>query len=133
MNASEDSYRRICDDVWALYQAQVEKEKPRRSKRRGLPPPPVREKPVDLLFVGISPSQIAPIGYATDRPRAERLVREFEYVSASGKRGSKLSNDAYYEPLVQFAQRLDSRFGVAPQVARGEKSLLVEFTAALDI
>ena len=39
MNTSEDRYRRICDDVWALYQAQLEKEKPRRSKRRVLLPP----------------------------------------------------------------------------------------------
>jgi len=34
MNNSEDSYRRICDQVWALYQAQLEKEKLRRSKRK---------------------------------------------------------------------------------------------------
>jgi hypothetical protein len=88
---------------------------------------------VDLLVVGISPSQIAPVTYGSDRPAAERLARDFEYVNPTGKRGAKLHNHDYYDPLLQFARRLDERFGVWPQVSRGEKSLLVEFTDALHI
>ena len=133
MTTNEESYRRICDEVWSVYQTQLEKEKPRRSKRKVFLPPPPRERRVDLLFVGISPSQIARIGYAAQRPAAERLAREFEYVSAAGSRGPAFTNDAYYDPLLQFARRIDERFGVWPQVARGEKSLLVEFTDALHI
>src|SRR6266404_3985266 len=128
MSTSDEDYRRISDQVWALYQAQIEKEKPRRSKRKVQLPPPARGRPVDLLVVGISPSQIGPVGYPLERPGAEKLARDFEYVNASGKRGSKLHNHDYYDPLLQFAQRIDERFGVWPQVARGEKSLLVEFT-----
>jgi len=133
MSTSDEDYRRISDQVWALYQAQIEKEKPRRSKRKVQLPPPARGRPVDLLVVGISPSQIAPVGYAAERQAAERLAREFEYVNATGKRGSKLHNHDYYEPLLEFARRIDERFGVWPQVARGEKSLLVEFTDALHV
>ena len=133
MTASEESYSRICDEVWALYVAQIEKEKPRRSKRKVFLPPPPRPRPVDALFVGISPSQIARIGYAAQRPAAERLAREFEYVSAAGARGPAYTNDAYYDPLLEFIRRLDDRFGVWPQVVHGDKPLLVEFTDALHI
>jgi hypothetical protein len=133
MTAPEESYNRICDDIWALYQAQIEKEKPRRSKRKVFLPPPPRPRPVDVLFVGISPSQITRIGYGAQRPAAERLARDFEYVSAAGTRGIAYTNDAYYDPLLQFIRRLDEGFGVWPQVARGEKPLLVEFTDALHI
>ena len=133
MNNSEDSYRRICDQAWALYQAQLEKEKPRRSKRKVFLPPPPRPRRVDLLFVGISPSPVARIGYAAQQPAAERLAREFEYVTAAGNHGASFTNDAYYDPLLQFARRIDPRFGVWPQVERGEKSLLVEFTDTLHI
>jgi hypothetical protein len=133
MNASDESYRHLCDEIWGLYQAQIEKEKPRRSKRKVFFPPPPRERPVDLLVVGISPSQIARIGYATQRPAAERLAAEFEYVSAAGNRGPSFTNDAYYDPLLQFVRRLDAGFGVWPQVARGERTRLVEFTDALHI
>jgi hypothetical protein len=133
MSNGEDSYRRICDQVWALYQAQLEKEKPRRSKRKVFLPPPPRGRRVDLLFVGISPSPVARIGYAAQRPAAERLARDFEYVTAAGSRGVPFANDAFYDPLLQFARRMDARFGVWPQVERGEKSLFVEFTDALHI
>jgi hypothetical protein len=133
MSAIEDDYRRICDSVWALYQAQIEKEKPRKSKRKVLLPPPGRGRPVDVLVVGISPSQIGPIAYATERQAAEKLARDFEYINPSGKKGAKLQNHEYYDPLLQFVRRLDEEFGVWPQVARGEKSLLVEFTDALHV
>src|SRR5205823_5233345 len=133
MSDSNDEYRRICDQIWALYQAQIEKEKPGRSKRKVQFPPPHRGRPVDLLIVGISPSQIGPVGYASDRAGAERLAREFEYINAGGKKSSRLHNHPYYEPLLEFALRIDERFGVWPQVSRGEKSLLVEFTDALHI
>jgi hypothetical protein len=133
MNASEDSYRQICDEVWALYQAQIKKDKWRRSSRCVLLPPPPRGRPVDLLFVGISPSHVTGIGFARERPPAELLAREFEYVSGAGPGKPGFSNDLYYAPLLQFAQRLSPGFGVWPQVARGEKSLLVEFTDALHI
>jgi hypothetical protein len=133
MSTPEDSYRSICDQVWALYQAQLEKEKLRRNKRKVFLPPPPRGRRVDLLFVGICPSPIARIGFAAQRPAAERLARDFEYVSAAGNRGAAFTNDAFYEPLLQFARRIDPQFGVWPQVARGEKSLLVEFTDALHI
>lgn len=117
-----------------MYQAQLAKEKVRRTKRQVLLPPPPRGRPVDLLIVGIGPSQIAPIAYAADRKGAERLARDFAYISAAATdRKLKLHNDDYYEPLLQFARRLDSRFGVWPQVARGDKALLVEFTDALHI
>ena len=133
MNNSEDSYRRICDQVWALYQAQLEKEKLRRSKRKVFLPPPPRGRRVDLLYVGISPSPVTRIGYATQRPAAERLSRDFEYVTAAGSRGPSFANDLFYDPLLQFARRIDPRFGVWPQVDRGEKELFVEFTDALHI
>jgi hypothetical protein len=133
MTTSEESYSRICDQVWSLYQAQLEKEKLRRSKRKVFLPPPPRGRRVDLLYVGIAPSPVARIGYAAQRPTAERLAREFEYVAAAGKRGALFTNDAFYEPLLQFARRIDPRFGVWPQVERGEKSLFVEFTDTLHI
>ena len=133
MNNSEDSYRRICDQVWALYQAQLEKEKLRRGKRKVLLPPPPRGRRVDLLYVGISPSPVTRIGFAAQRPAAERLARDFEYVTAAGSRGAAFANDLFYDPLLQFARRIDPRFGVWPQVARGENSLFVEFTDALHI
>jgi hypothetical protein len=133
MNNSEDSYRRICDEVWALYQAQLEKDKLRRSKRKVFLPPPPRPRRVDLLYVGISPSPVARIGYGAQRPAAERLARDFEYVTAAGNRGASFTNDAFYDPLLQFARRIDPRFGVWAQVERGEKSLLVEFTDTLHI
>jgi hypothetical protein len=133
MTNTEDSYRSICDQVWALYQAQLDKEKLRRSKRRVLMPPPPRGRRVDLLYVGIAPSPIARIAYGTQRLGAERLARDFQYVSSAGNRGSDFTNDSFYEPLLQFARRIDPRFGVWPQVERGEKSLLVEFTDALHI
>jgi hypothetical protein len=129
----EDSYRHICDEVWALYQAQLENEKLRRSKRKVFLPPPPRPRRVDLLYVGISPSPVARIGFAAQRPAAEHLAREFEYVTAAGNRGASFTNDAFYDPLLQFARRIDPRFGVWPQVERGEKSLLVEFTDTLHI
>jgi hypothetical protein len=88
---------------------------------------------VDLLIVGISPSQVGPVGYANDRVGAERLAKEFEYINNTGKKGSKLQNHPYYQPLLEFALRIDERFGVWPQVSRSEKSLLVEFTDALHI
>jgi hypothetical protein len=132
MNAIDDSYARICDKVWTLYQAQLEKEK-RRAKRQVLLPPPPRNRPVDWLFVGISPSKIAPVAYGADRKTAEQVAQDFAYVSAAGNSRSKLSNDAYYEPLLQFARRRDERFGVWPQISKGEKSLLLEFTDALHI
>lgn len=133
MSASENEYRRICDSIWALYQAQIEKEKPRRTKRKVLLAPPGRGRPVDVLVVGISPSQIAPIAYATERQAAEKLVHDFEYINPSGKKGAKLQNHDYYDPLLQFVRRLNEQFGVWPQVARGEKSLLIEFTDALHV
>ncbi len=133
MNKTEDSYRKICDEIWTFYQVSLKKDKWRRQARRVLLPPPPRARPIDLLFVGISPSQVAGIGYATERPEAERLAREFEYVSESGKGRVGLSNDSYYGPLLELARRVDERFGVWPQVARGDKSLLVEFTDALHI
>jgi hypothetical protein len=132
MANNEDSYRRICDEVWALYEAQLAKE-PRGSKRRAFLPPPPRGRAVDLLFVGISPSQVAGVAYAASRPAAERFTRDFEYVSAVGTRGPDFRNDAYYDPLLQLARRLDARFGVWPQVERGEQALLAEFTDALHI
>jgi hypothetical protein len=133
MNTSDDSYGQICNKVWSLYQAQLEKEKRRGVKRHVLLPPPRRGKPVDLLVVGISPSPATPIGFAGAREAAERLTRDFLYVTAAGDTKGKLSNDAYYDPMLQFVQRLDGRFGVWPQVAKGEKGLLVEFTDALHI
>jgi len=134
MNTSEDQYRRICDEVWALYQAQLEKEKPRWNRKRQvfLPPPP-RGRSVDLLVVGISPSQSVPIAYGADRESAERFAREFEYISQAGTKRPKYSNDAYYGPLLEFARRLDDRFGVWPQVSAGERSLLLEFTDVLHV
>jgi hypothetical protein len=133
MTETDQEYRRICDQIWALYQAQVETEKPRRSKRKVQFPPPSRDRPVDLLIVGISPSQVGPVGYASDRVGAERLARDFEYINSTGKKGSKLHNHDYYDPLLEFVRRIDERFGIWPQVSRGEKSLLVEFTDALHI
>jgi hypothetical protein len=133
MTANEESYNRICDEIWALYAAQVEKEKPRRTKRRVFFPPPPRPRKIDVLIVGISPSHVARIGYGAQRPAAERLARDFEYVSAAGTRGAAYTNDAYYDHLLQFVRRLDEGFGVWPQVARGEKPLLVEFTDAQHI
>jgi hypothetical protein len=133
MTPSEESYSRICDQVWALYQAQLEKEKLRRSKRKVFLPPPPRGRRVDLLYVGISPSPIARIGYGAQRAAAERLARDFEYVTAACTRGAPFTNDAFYDPLLQFARRIDPRFGVWPQVQRGERSLLVEFTDTLHI
>jgi hypothetical protein len=133
MSSSEDSYRRICDQVWALYQTQLEKEKLRRSKRKVFLPPPPRGRRADLLYVGIAPSPVTRIGYASQRPAAERLARDFEYVTSAGNRGAPFTNDAFYDPLLQFARRIDPRFGVWPQVERGEKSLFVEFTDTLHI
>jgi hypothetical protein len=133
MTETDQEYRRICDQIWALYQAQVETEKPRRSKRKVQFPPPSRDRSVDLLIVGISPSQVGPVGYASDRVGAERLARDFEYINSTGKKGSKLHNHDYYDPLLEFVRRIDERFGIWPQVSRGEKSLLVEFTDALHI
>lgn len=133
MNTSPESYSRICDEVWALYTAQLVKDKRRGAKRHVLLPPPPRGRPVDLLFVGISPSQVAPVAYAAERKAAERFAAEFEYVRTAGAGRPKFSNDPYYEPLLQFAQRIDERFGVWPQVASGAKALLVEFTDALHI
>jgi hypothetical protein len=134
MNTSEEQYRRICDEVWALYQAQLEKEKPRWNRQRHvLLPPPPRTRNVDLLVVGISPSQVAPIAYATERASAEQFAREFEYISQAGTHHPKYSNDAYYQPVLQFARRLDPRFGVWPEVSAGDRSLLLEFTDALHI
>ena len=133
MSTTEKNYRWVCDQVWSLYQAQVQKETPRRSKRKALLPPPPRGKPVDLLFVGISPSQVVKLAYQNDPQAAERFAAEFEYISEGASRGPEYRNDAYYGPLVQFARRLDDRFGVWRQVERGEKSLSVEFTDALHI
>jgi len=133
MNLAEESYLKICDEVWAFYQASLEKDKWRRNNRRVLLPPPPRDRLVDLLFVGISPSHVSGIGYAKERAEAERLAREFEYVTQSGKGRVGFSNDSYYGPLLELARRVDERFGVWPQVARGEKGLLVEFTDALHI
>jgi hypothetical protein len=133
MSPTEETYRRICDDVWSLYQAQVEKEKPRRSKRKVFLPPPPRNRPVDLLVIGISPSQSSRVGFPTHRDTAEQFARDFQYLSTAGKRGPEFTNDTYYAPLLDFARRLNDQFGVWPQVARGEKSLLVEFTDALHI
>lgn len=133
MSPTEVSYRRICDEVWSLYLAQVEKEKPRRSKRKVFLPPPPRAKPIDLMFVGISPSQASRVGFQAQRQAAEQFAVDFEYLKAAGRRGPEYSNDLYYGPLMEFALRLSDRFGVWPQVARGEKSLLVEFTDALHI
>jgi hypothetical protein len=133
MNPTEESYQKICDEVWTFYQASLTKDKWRRHNRRVLLPPPPRDRPVELLFIGISPSQVAGIGYATERPGAERLAREFEYVSESGKGRVGFSNDSYYQPLLELARRVDEGFGVWPQIARGERSLLVEFTDALHI
>ena len=121
MTNSEDTYRRLCDEVWALYQAQLEKEKLRRIKRKVFLPPPPRPRRVDLLYVGIAPSPVARVGYAAQRAAAERLARDFEYVTAAGNRGASFTNDAFYDPLLQFARRIDPRFGVWPQVQRGEK------------
>src|SRR5437879_4779788 len=86
MSETNGEYRRICDQIWALYQAQIEKEKPRRSKRKVQLPPPHRGRPADLLIVGNSPRQVGPVGYASDRAGAERLAREFEYINAGGKK-----------------------------------------------
>jgi hypothetical protein len=133
MNESEESYRKICDEVWAMYQAQIKKDKWRRSSRCVFLPPPPRDRPVDLLFMGISPSHVSGIGFARERPAAELLTRDFEYVSGAGMGKPGFSNDLYYASLVEFARRLSPNFGVWPQVARGEKSLLVEFTDALHI
>lgn len=133
MSTSEDNYRQICDEVWGLYQAQVKKDKWRRSSRCVLLPPPARGRPVDLLFVGISPSHVSGIGFARERAGAEVLARDFEYVSSAGSGRTGFSNDMYYAPLLEFARRLSPDFGVWPQVARGEKRLLVEFTDALHI
>jgi hypothetical protein len=133
MTKSDDSYSRICDEVWALYQAELEKEKLQPSKRKVFLPPPPRGRRVDLLYIGISPSPVARIGYATQRPAAEPLARDFQYVTAAGNRGEAFTNDAFYDPLLQFARRIDPRFGVWPQVQRGEKPLLVEFTDSLHI
>ncbi len=133
MSTGEKSYQWICDQVWGLYQTQLEKDRLRRNKRQVLLPPPARGRPVDWLFVGISPSQVVPLGYAAERQAAERFAREFGYVSEAGNRRAGLSNDSYYEPLLQLARQVNEQFGVWPQVARGEKALLLEFTDALHI
>jgi hypothetical protein len=133
MSANDDSYHKVCDAVWALYQAQLEKEKPRRSKRKVFLPPPPRDRPVDLLVIGISPSTASRVGFPAQQQPAEQFARDFQYLSSAGTRGPDFCNDSYYGPMVEFAQRLSSRFGVWPQVAKGDKALLVEFTDALHI
>jgi len=133
MNESDESYRQICDEVWGLYQAQIKKDKWRRSSRCVMLPPPSRGRRVDILFVGISPSPVGGVGFARERGPAELLARDFEYVTGAGNGKPGFSNDLYYAPLLEFARRLSANFGVWPQVGRGEKTLLAEFTDALHV
>lgn len=133
MSQSEETYQNICRQIWDLYQAQVQKETPRPSKRKVFFPPPPRDRPVDLLFVGISPSQASSVAFQSDKSGAEQFARDFQYLKAAGSRPAGYSNDSYYGPLTEFARRVDPRLGVWPEVLRGEKQLLIEFTDALHI
>jgi hypothetical protein len=100
--------------------------------RNVLFPPPLRCRPVDLLIVGISPNQSAPVAYTHSFDGLMEFARQFEYVS--GNRGMHGHHyDTYYRRLLDFVRRIDSRFGVWWEVERKTSKLLVEFTDALHI
>ena len=126
------SYAEICDRVWRLYDIPAHRTVHSQPRNLLFPPPP-RGRRVDLLFVGISPNHLAEIRFGRDRQEVERFAREFEYVSEAGNSDDRLHYDNYYGKLLEFARRVDDRFGVWKQVERGEKALLVEFTDCLHL
>lgn len=95
-------------------------------------PPPPRGRPIDLLVVGISPYQSAPVAYTHSFDGLTEFARHFQYVSGgNGEQGHYY--DPYYQRLLRFVRRVDNRFGVWWEVERGTSELLVEFTDALHI
>lgn len=129
---TETTYQAICQRVWALYQQVTSRQPSAVSTRNILFPPPPRGRPIDLLIVGISPNQSAPVAYTHSFDGLTQFARHFEYVS--GNQGAQGHHyDPYYRRLLEFVRRVDKRFGVWWEVERGTSELLVEFTDALHI
>ena len=112
------NYHALCERVWAMYQQVTSRPMQAGGTRNLLFPPPPRDRPVDLLVVGISPNQSAPVAYTHSFDDVMQFARHFEYVT--GNRGIRGHHyDPYYRRLLEFARRVDKRFGVWWEVERG--------------
>lgn len=132
MSSTETAYAAICQRVWAMYQQTTSRPMMAGGTRNILFPPPPRGRPVDLLIVGISPNQSAPVAYTHSFDGLTAFAEHFEYVSGNGGAHGH-HYDPYYRRLLEFVRRVDKRFGVWWEVERGTSERLVEFTDALHI
>jgi hypothetical protein len=129
----QNNYSEICDAVWSLHESQHHNQIGNGQQRNLLFPPAPRGQQVDLLIVGISPNNDAPIRYSRDRPSIERFAHDFEYVSEAGCKDRQMFYDPYYGKLLNFVRCIHPQFGVWKQLELGQKKLLVEFTDCLHI
>jgi hypothetical protein len=128
----DSEYEAICQRIWTLYQQTHTLAVAGNGRRNLLFPPPRRNKPVDLLVVGISPNQAAPVNYTHSFDGLKDFARSFEYVSGGGGVMGQ-HYDTYYRDILRFLRRADERFGVWWEVENKKCELLLEFTDALHI
>jgi hypothetical protein len=74
-------YESICQRIWAMYEATLPLALENNGRRNILLPPPRRDRQVDLLVVGISPNQSAPVSYTHTLDGLKEFARTFQYVS----------------------------------------------------
>jgi hypothetical protein len=129
---SDVQYESICQKVWAFYEANQAFALQGNGRRNILFPPPRRSRPVDLLVVGMSPNQAAPINYTHTFDGLKAFAHSFRYVS-EGERSDGEQHDPYYRKLLLLFRRVDEGFGVWWEVESGNRQLLVEFTDALHV
>ena len=129
---SDVQYESICQKVWAFYEANQAFALQGNGRRNILFPPPRRSRPVDLLVVGMSPNQAAPINYTHTFEGLKAFAHSFRYVSG-GNGGAGQHYDPYYLELLRLFRRVDDRFGAWWEVESGKRQLVVEFTDALHV
>src|SRR6266568_7176110 len=107
----DPEYNSICERIWALYEATLSLAVENNGRRNILLPPPRRNRQVNLLVVGISPNQAAPVNYTHTLDGLKDFARTFQYVSG-GTGGVGQHYDDYYFDVLRFLRRTDERFGV---------------------
>jgi len=125
MSSQPPDYHALCRSIWDFYDGHAAEFESRLGLRLAKPmlPPPLRGKPVAMMFVGLSPSLTARTRgwFAETFEEAQEHARLRRYV---GPKTEGHTYSTYYGPLLKIAKLTDVRLGLWHQDA----DWLVEFT-----